>query len=304
MSNFALVAVCILAGALLKKWKLLPTTTPQVLNGIIFYIALPALILIQFNGITLSREAIYPVVGAWLLFIGSAFLFGVLGKRAGLGRKTICALILTAGLGNTGFLGYPMVEALYGTSALRTDMLVDQLGSFLILSTAGIGLAATYSDRSTSLRGSLRRMFSFPPVYSLIIALMLSWYPFPPLLNELFTKLGGMVTPLALVSVGFQFKFGTKFLRQNMRPLWMGLGYKLVLGPLLLSLLFVGVFGGRGESVQVTLIETAMAPMITAGVVAVEYELDIELVSLMLGIGIPLSFFTVPILSYLLRGIG
>ncbi|MEO5971549.1 MAG: AEC family transporter, partial [Bdellovibrionia bacterium] len=150
MANFALVALCILAGAILKKWKLLPTNTPLVLNGIIFYIALPALILIQFNGMTFSREAIYPVAGAWLLFIGSALLFGVLGKRVGLSRKAVGALILTAGLGNTGFLGYPIVEALYGSGSLRTAMLVDQLGSFLILSTLGIGLAASYSGRASS----------------------------------------------------------------------------------------------------------------------------------------------------------
>lgn len=303
MGNFVLVAVCILSGILLKKWKLLPLTTPQVLNGIIFYLALPALILVQFNGMSLSREAIYPVGGAWLLFLGSVLLFGVLGKWAGLDRKAIGALILTAGLGNTGFLGYPMVEALYGTSGLRTAMLVDQLGSFLILSTWGIAVAAAYSGRVTTLRGSLKRVFSFPPVYALFLALMVSWYPFPSFLFELLTKLGALVTPLALVSTGFQLKFGSRFLRQKLRPLLVGLSYKLVLGPIFLVFLFVGILGARGESIQVTLIETAMAPMITAGVVAAEYELDAELVSLMLGIGIPLSFVSVPLLSYLFRGI-
>ncbi|MEO5970962.1 MAG: AEC family transporter, partial [Bdellovibrionia bacterium] len=158
-----------------------------------------------------------------------------------------------------------------------------------------------YSGRASSFRTSIRRVFSFPPVYSLILALLLSKFTFPLFLNDLLIKLGGMVTPLALVSIGFQLSFGTRSLRQNLRPLLVGLSYKLVLGPLLLVLLFVGILGARGEAIQVTLIETAMAPMITAGVVAVEYELDAELVSLMLGIGIPLSFFTVPVLSYFLR---
>jgi predicted permease len=303
MVNFALLVVCFVAGAVLKKWKLLPNNTPQVLNSLIFYLALPALILVQFNGMTLSREAIYPVMGIWLLFIGSALLFGVVGKWVGLSRKGIGVLVLTAGLGNTSFLGYPMVEALYGSHALRTAMLADQLGSFLILSTLGIGVAATYSARSSSIRDCLKRVFSFPPVYALMAAMALSSFPFPPFLTELLTKLGALVTPLALISVGFQLKFGMKYLKQYQRPLIVALSYKLILGPLLLLLLFVNVFGVKGESIQVSLIQTAMAPMITAGVVATEYDLDAELVSLMVGIGIPLSFVTIPVLSYLFRGL-
>jgi len=35
-----------------------------------------------------------------------------------------------------------------------------------------------------------------------------------------------------------------------------------------------------------------MPPMITAGIIAVEHDLEPELVALMVGVGIPLSFLT------------
>jgi predicted permease len=42
-----------------------------------------------------------------------------------------------------------------------------------------------------------------------------------------------------------------------------------------------------------------MPPMIGAGIVATQAKLDPSLVSLMIGIGIPLAFFTVPAWSWL-----
>jgi len=46
-----------------------------------------------------------------------------------------------------------------------------------------------------------------------------------------------------------------------------------------------------------------MAPMIGAGIVAMQYKLNAPLVSLMLGIGIPLSLMTVPAWWYALGAV-
>ena len=40
-----------------------------------------------------------------------------------------------------------------------------------------------------------------------------------------------------------------------------------------------------------------MAPMISSGILAVEFGFDEELAGLMVGVGIPLSFLTVPALN-------
>ena len=51
---------------------------------------------------------------------------------------------------------------------------------------------------------------------------------------------------------------------------------------------------------SVTVFEAAMGPMIGASIVAMDHELDPPLVTLMVGIGIPLSFLTVPAWWHLL----
>jgi predicted permease len=54
------------------------------------------------------------------------------------------------------------------------------------------------------------------------------------------------------------------------------------------------------EIARITILEAAMAPMITGAIVAKENDLDPELCSLMVGIGIPLSLLSVPLLAWLL----
>ncbi len=125
--------------------------------------------------------------------------------------------------------------------------------------------------------------------------------PFPAWLTIILQKLGDTLTPLALVSVGFQLQLS--HIKGELKPLSLGLFFKLLLGPALLTLVYVLLMGGSGKVMQVTLFESAMAPMITAGIIAVDHDLNPPLVTLMLGIGIPLSFITLPGWWWLLRGV-
>ena len=79
-----------------------------------------------------------------------------------------------------------------------------------------------------------------------------------------------------------------------------GLLFKLALAPALILILFAGIFGVEGPVMRVTTFEAAMAPMIGASIVAMDHDLDPPLLTLMLGVGIPLSFLTLPAWLYLL----
>ena len=70
-----------------------------------------------------------------------------------------------------------------------------------------------------------------------------------------------------------------------------------------MTLIFVKLLGANGQMTQVTIFEAAMAPQIGAAIVAIEHKLDPPLVTLMVGIGIPLSFLTLPVWWYMLQGI-
>ena len=107
--------------------------------------------------------------------------------------------------------------------------------------------------------------------------------------------------PLALVSVCHQLRLSA--VGGRFKELCLGLGFKLLLQPLAILLTYQGVLGLRGPIAPVTIHEAAMGPMIGAGIVAMDNDLDFLLVTLMVGINIPLSFLTPPGRWWLLQRI-
>jgi hypothetical protein len=171
----------------------------------------------------------------------------------------------------------------------------------MVLSTLGILAATVYSSGDASPRQMLRKIILFPPFQALLLALLLRPVPFPAWSVTILEKLGSTLTPLALVSVGFQLHFGG--LKTVLKPLAAGLGYKLLVGPALIYLLYVTLLGSSGTVTQITIFEAAMAPMITAGIIAIDHELDPPLVGMMVGIGIPLSFVTLYFWHMFMKGL-
>ena len=200
-----------------------------------------------------------------------------------------------------------MIETFYGPTFLSIGILIDQLGTYLVLSTAGILVATLYSAASandasgTTVRDVARKIATFPPFVALIIALLLRPVDFPPEFEDLLGRLGGTLAPLALVSVGFQLRL--EDLDGRLQPLALGLLFQLLLGPLLVGLFLTQLVGTTGPIARVTIFELAMAPQIGAAVVAMDYKLDPQLVTLMVGLGIPLSFITLPIWWYFLQAV-
>jgi predicted permease len=237
---------------------------------------------------------------AWLVFGAAWGFFSMAGKVFNLDRKRVGALIMVAGLGNTSFVGLPMIEAYFGKELLGIGIIADQLGSFMVLSTLGILVSTIYSSGDVSPRLMARKILLFPPFQALLLAFVLRPLPFPAWTVTILEKLGGTLTPLALVSVGFQIHLGG--IREVVKPLAAGLGFKLLLAPALIWLLYVGILGVTGTVIQVTVFEAAMAPMITAGIIAIDHDLEPRLVTLMLGIGIPLSFVTLHLWHLFLTG--
>ncbi len=112
-------------------------------------------------------------------------------------------------------------------------------------------------------------------------------------LDELLRRLGATLAPIALVSVGYQLQLS--LVRGRGLALTVGLLFKLVIAPALILLLFVRWLSGDGQVLNVTVFEAAMAPMIGASIVAIDHELNPPPVTLMVGLGIQLSFVTLPV---------
>ncbi|WP_413289087.1 AEC family transporter [Bdellovibrio sp. HCB337] len=303
MANFILIFTCFLLGIFFRRYKFFPANTPQVLNRFVIYISLPALTLSQIHRLDLAGNILIPVSMSWILYALGVGFFYTLGKYMQIPKKSLGTLMLTGSLGNTSFVGFPLLEALFGVGAISVGILVDQPGTFLVAGTLGVATAAYFSGANVSAKQILRKVFSFPPFLALLFAFVLRLIPFHDSAYGVLDRLGSTLVPLSLLSVGMQLHFHPEKIKANFKYLCWGLGFKLFLAPLFFVALYVGIFHQRGEVVLITLVESAMAPMITAGILATEYDLDVELSNLMLGIGIPLSLITVPVWSWVLDSV-
>lgn len=303
MDNYILLVACFVVGMLLRRSGRLPDNAHAALNGFIIHVSLPALTLLYVHHLRADSTLLFPIAMAWVMFGAGFLFFRLIGRLTGLPAVTVGALTLTGSLANTSFIGLPMIETFYGTQGLALGILIDQMGTYLVLSTVGIFVAAMYGQRGhMTAKAIVRKVLTFAPFLALVLAVLLIPVTYPKWLETLLGRLGGTLVPLALVSVGYQVQWSA--IRGKATELGLGLAFKLVIAPMLIMLLFAALFGARGEVIQITIFEAAMAPQIGAAIVAVEHDLDPPLVTLMVGIGIPLSFVTLPVWYHVLTALG
>ena len=300
MSNYLLLGACFLLGIVLRCSGRLPDNAATALNGFVVHISLPALTLTYVHGLSLDATLILPALMAWVMFgIGCGF-FWLAGRVFGFSRATTGGLMLTGGLANTSFIGLPMIETFYGPQFLGLGILIDQVGSYFVLSTLGILVASIYSSGgAVDAKAVARKIVLFTPFQAFVLALLLTPLEYPIWLDDLLKRIGATLIPLALVSVGYQIRLS--HVRGKATALATGLVFKLALGPALILLLFAGLLEAEGEVMRVTVFEAAMAPMIGASIVAMDHDLDPPLLTMMVGVGIPLSFLTLPAWWYILN---
>lgn len=295
MGNFLLLFFCLILGGLLKKFKVFPKESALYFNRFVIYVSLPALTLRELHKIDFKMLEFWIPLMPWILFGLAWLFFRGISSFWKIPKLTMGALLLTAGLGNTSFVGFPILEWLLGPKAIATGILVDQGGSFLAAATLGVLAAQYYSGRRLTLAKAFLKIFAFPPFLAVLFSFALRDFSFGASLEFLIDRLANTLIPLALFSVGLQWELNAKVLREEKVNLFLGLGFKLFLAPIFFLITYGILLQFPRENLEVVLLESAMAPMITAGVIAVQYGLSSQTANTMIGLGIPLSLITVPI---------
>lgn len=301
MTNFILIAVCILSGILVKRYKALPPDSFKSVNAWLINIALPAVALKYLPQMEWTEELLLPLLIPLAVWTGAYLCIRALGRARTLDKETRAVLLLTAGLGNTSFIGFPLTQAYFGDEGLPVAVFYDQV-TFIIISTLAIFTAVKASNGgSFHPRATLRKIFSFPPFIAFILTFILPRFlSFDPILPVL-DALAATLVPLALFSVGMQLPL--KDWKTDRGLIAFALSYKLVLAPLFLFAICL-LFSLKGLTAQVSVFEASMAPMVTGAIIAIDHNLNPPLANKILGIGILISFFTTFIWSLVLPAIG
>lgn len=305
MENFALVLVYLLIGTLLRRVRGFPADTGPVLNQYVLYVALPALVLQKMPLLEFSSQLWIPAAMPWVLLAITAGAVLLAARLWQLDRQITGALLVVLPLGNTSFLGYPMVEAFYGDTGLPFAIIYDQAGSFLALVTYAAIVAAWFSPTAgprPSGTQILRRILLFPAFLAMLLGLALKGSNYPAFMALLLDSLAATLVPVVMIAVGFQLRL--KLDSGQTTPLVLALGFKLLLMPALalglLWLLQPQPLLTEPLLTQVVVLQAAMPPMITAGTVAIGAALAPRFVAALVGLGLLGSFVTLPLWYWLL----
>lgn len=277
---------------------MLPDDADKALSGFVIHVSLPALILARVPSLQLDGGMLAPVLLPWCMVVVSALPVWAVARRLGWSREVTGALLLVVPLGNTSFLGIPMVQAFFGEDGVPVALLYDQLGSFLALSTWGAFVVANWGGgQAPTLGRVLGDIARFPPFVALIAAVALRWVPRPAVVMQVFEAVAASLVPVVMVAVGLQLRL--RLPPGERWPFAFGLVVKLVLAPAL-ALGVCVLLGWRGLAADVSVFEAAMPPMVIASVLATRAGLAPRLVGAMVGYGIVASFATLPLWYQLL----
>jgi predicted permease len=301
VSALVVLLVGLASGAAFRRTGTIGADAHRAVGFWALNIALPALALRVMHDVAFPRSILTVVAVPYLLFAATCAIYLVLARPLRMSREVVIALVATSACANTSFVGIPMVTAFFGASQVPIAVLVDQLGSSVLLSTALTTLVATAGEGDSRVEPwqIARRILTSPPLLALLGGLALRPVDYPHWLIDVLTQLGNTLTPLALFGIGLQLEIGAA--RQWRRELAVGLVVKLLVAP---GLIIAGyaLFGALNDrAIQVALFEATMPPMVAGALMASRRDLATPLPSMMVGLGVPLSIATCACWSFVLH---
>ncbi len=281
-------------GVLLKKGRVLTTDNADLLLKLFFYVSLPALILLSIPRLDLSLELIcLPIIAICIVLVTSGCAF-FMGRRFVLARPTFGVFLIGSAIMNGGFI-FPFVFATYGVEGMALAALFDFGNAFIVLSFVYY-LACRYGSDSNSSSRLLKKFLCSPPLMSLFVAIFLNLtkWELPGFGVEFLKILGGMTTPLVMLSLGIYF---------NHRIVRLGPTLSVIAirncGGLLLGALFVTLLDIQGlAKIIVLLLSSAPAGINTLTYSSME-NLDKEFAASIVSYSTLVGLFLTPLLIFL-----
>jgi len=241
VAAYGTILLLIALGRLFAAGRVLPDNAAETLNRVVIVLCLPALIFIHVPTLEASWDLLLLVLTPWLLLALTIGMVLIAARAFGFSRPVIAVLLVLIPLGNTSFLGFPLVEALLGEDRVRFAVVYDQFGSFLIVCTHVLFVVAWYGEGpAPTARSIARRIATFPPFAALVLALLLGNAWFPEWLMALAQGFADMLLPLVTLAVGLQLRL--RLVPEYRWPLVFGLAGKLLVPRIPLA---AGVRTGR-----------------------------------------------------------
>jgi hypothetical protein len=284
-------------GALLRRFRVVTHDDARPINAIIVYAGLPALVFQAVHGAAVGSEILLIAGIAWAIFLLSAAAAWVVSRALSLERHVAGGFIIASALGNTGFIGYPLSEALLGEAGLVRAVFYDVFGTVGALVLMGLFIAEYYGAPGDRRVNPFREVLTFPAVLAVVVALALRAVAVPELISDWIELLANLVVPLIMISVGLSLR--PRALREFALPLVALTAIRLLIAPLAAIVLGSALLPDR-EALRVVVLEAGTPAMMLTLVIGSRFRLNTDFIAAAILVTTVASAITIPLVQLLI----
>lgn len=275
----------------------LPNTVPNRLAQLLFWIGVPIGIVAFLRQADLSGAIWIAPAFAYAAMLLGAFFAWVAIKWQSYFTNTVPqsptqgSFILSAMVGNTGFLGYPITLAVHGTQYFAWALFYDLLGSLFGAWGLGVVIAAHFSGSATNLWQSSKVILINPALWSFGFGLLFRQVEIPQLAEFVLEKLAWSGIVLSLLLMGMRLSKLNSW--HNLPQAGISVIIKMLLVPIILGST-LRLLGLTGTPSKVILLQTAMPPAFSTLIIAETFNLDSDLAVTTVALGTVILLLTLP----------
>lgn len=264
----------ILAGAACCKWGVFKPAQKSVLANLLLYLVVPAMVLdsylVDFDPATFHNLLLAFLLGALALFMGLAVAF--LGTW-GVNRQVRPIMWFACAFSNAGYMGFPLIRALFGEEGLLYASGFVTVFNILIWTIGTTVLSGQVQPRQV-----VRNVVTCPCILAVAAGLILYLcrVPVPDVIAGPVGSIGDMNTPISMIVTGATIASSDlRKLLQN-RNLFRTLAVRMLLIPAVTLLLFA-LLGMHGTVPTIVLLLEACPCAAITTMFAIQYHHDEDL---------------------------
>lgn len=203
LQQMAVLFFLMVLGYCMRKREILSAETAKFLSWLVVHVANPALILsgsIERTGAAAPKELGMCLGIAVLMFVGLILIAAVVTPLFRVSRESAGTYRIMMIFSNVGFMGFPVIRAVYGSEALLYASL------FLIPYNL---LIYTYGIREMQGAGAERTKISWKKVLNVgvlsclaALAIAIFQIPTPDFVETAVSSLSGLTAPLSMMVIG------------------------------------------------------------------------------------------------------
>ena len=292
----AILFILIFTGVLCVKTRILPSEAKSVLSNMLVYLIMPAMAINSYiadynpeTGRNILRAFVYSTI---LIFTGLLLTF-LFNSDSGKPRTPICRLACI--FSNAGYMGYPLIQSLYGTEGLMYASAYVTMFNILLW-TVGVRIMTRQRTGEDTMR-----ILKNPVIYAVALGLAVYFLriPVPQILRAPLGYISEMNTPISMMITGMLLAESNVLGLLRDTLLWRTAAVRLLIIPTVCVAAFFAL-GLHDMAVNVTLLQEACPCAAITSVFAVRFRHDEGFAGGLVVLSTLLSIITLPICALLL----